>query len=83
MPELVIYLTASDEVIRERLAKRDRVNIATSADAGMLKTYLEEWLGTLPTKQVLEFDVSAEDSGYKRLLQEITSEFDNREIYKR
>ena len=80
MPELVVYLTASGEVIRERLAKRDRVNIATSADAGLLKKYLEEWLDTLPAKQVLEFDVSVEDLGYKRLLQEIISEFDNREI---
>ena len=83
MPEVVIYLTASEEVICERLTKRDRVNIATSADAGMLKEYLEEWLGTLPAKQVLEFDVSAEGPSYKRLLQEVASEFDNREIYKR
>ncbi|MCP4140117.1 MAG: deoxynucleoside kinase [Chloroflexi bacterium] len=80
-PELVVYLTASEGVIRERLAKRDRVNIATSADAGLLKKYLEEWLETLPDKQILEFDVSTEGVGYKRLLKEIASEFGNREIY--
>ncbi len=81
MPELIIYLTASEDVIRERLARRDRVNIATSADAGMLKKYLEEWLATLPADQVLKFDVSAESVGYEGLLQKITRELHNRAIY--
>ena len=81
MPELVVYLTASDEVVRERLASRDRVNIATADDARMLKKYFKAWLGTLPAMQVLEFDVSAEGLDYKRLLEEITSELDNRAIY--
>ncbi len=81
MPELIIYLTASEDVIRERLARRDRVNIATSADAGMLKKYLEEWLGTLPADYVLNFDVSAESVGYEMLLQKIDSELDSRAIY--
>ena len=58
------------------MAKRDRVNIATSADAGMLKEYLEEWLETLPSEQILKFDVSVEDLGYKRLLEKINSELD-------
>ncbi len=82
LPEIVIYLTASDEVIRERLAKRDRVNIATSDDAGILKKYLEEWLSTLPVAQVLRFDVSTESMGYKSLLQKIMNEFKNRAVCK-
>jgi len=82
VPEIVIYLTASEEVIRERLAKRDRVNIATSADAGLLKEYLEAWLNTLPATQVLKFDVSTESLSYKRLLQEIANEFKNRAMHK-
>jgi len=64
MPELVIYLTASDDVIRERLAGRDRVNIATAPDAGLLKKYLEEWLDTLPQDRVLYLDVSESELSY-------------------
>ncbi|MBT3322387.1 MAG: deoxynucleoside kinase [Anaerolineae bacterium] len=82
MPDLVIYLTASEKVIHERLAKRDRVNIATSSDAGMLKKYLEEWLETLSITKVLRFDVSTESMDYKNLLREIKRELKSREIYK-
>ncbi len=82
MPELVVYLTASDEVISERLAKRDRVNIATSADAGVLKKYLEEWLETLQPEQILKFDVSSESADYKMLLPKLRNELKDRQIYK-
>ncbi len=82
MPEMVVYLTASDEVVERRLAKRNRVNIATSDDAGLLKKYLEEWLNTLPATQVLNFDISEESMDYKRLLPEITNEFKNRAVHK-
>ena len=81
-PELIVYLTASDDVIERRLAKRNRVNIATSDDAGLLKKYLEEWLNTLPATQVLNFDISEESMDYKRLLPEITNEFKNRAVHK-
>lgn len=81
-PELIVYLTASDEVVERRLAKRNRVNIATSDDAGLLKKYLEEWLNTLPATQVLNFDISEESMDYKRLLPEITNEFKNRAVHK-
>lgn len=67
-PELVVYLTASDEVVRERLAGRDRVNIATANDAGLLKGYLKEWLETLPQENVLRFDVSESDMSYGKIL---------------
>ncbi len=81
-PELIVYLTASNDVIEQRLAKRNRVNIATSDDAGLLKKYLEEWLNTLPATQVLNFDISEESMDYKRLLPEITNEFKNRAVHK-
>ncbi len=68
VPELIVYLTASDEVVRERLAGRDRVNIATANDAGLLKGYLEGWLETLPQENVLRFDVSESDMGYSDIL---------------
>ncbi|MBT3190653.1 MAG: deoxynucleoside kinase [Anaerolineae bacterium] len=68
MPELIVYLTASEKVIRERLAKRDRVNIATSSDAGMLKKYLEAWLNKLSPESVIELDVSESDLSYQKVL---------------
>ncbi|MBT3339101.1 MAG: deoxynucleoside kinase [Anaerolineae bacterium] len=68
MPELVIYLTASDEVVRQRLANRDRVNIATAKDAGLLKEYFEEWLNTLPRKKLLRLDVSNVDASYSDII---------------
>ena len=68
MPELSVYLTASDEVIEQRLAKRDRVNIATSDDAGLLKIYLEDWLDTIPQEKILRLDVSEDDMKYVRTI---------------
>ena len=68
MPEMVVYLTASDDVIRQRLEGRDRVNIATAEDAGLLKTYFEEWLNTLPQEQVITLDVSNADLSYAKVL---------------
>lgn len=73
-PELVIYLTASDIVIRQRLAARNRVNIATADDAALLKEYLEDWLGKLPSSQVLQYDVSHEKADYKALVVKLEAE---------
>ena len=67
-PELVVYLTASEEVVRQRLAGRDRVNIATAKDTGVLKNYLEAWLDTLSPESVLKVDVSENDLGYEKIL---------------
>ena len=68
LPDLVIYLTASEEVVRERLAKRNRVNIATSDDAGLLKIYLEEWLNILPQEKVIYLDLSEASLDYGEIL---------------
>ena len=68
LPELIVYLTASDEVIAQRLLGRDRVNIATSDDAGVLKRYLEEWLKKIPQERVMRFDVSNVDASYIEVL---------------
>lgn len=84
MPELVVYLIASEEVVQQRLASRDRVNIATAEDAGLLKKYLDEWLEVLPEEIVLKFDVSNVDLNYLQILPAIldkiggnSSEYDN------
>jgi deoxyadenosine/deoxycytidine kinase len=67
-PDLVVSLTAREEVIKARLAKRNRVNIATAEDAGLLKKYLEEWLDTLPQENVLRLDVSDARLDYADIL---------------
>lgn len=79
-PELVIYLTASVDVIRQRLAKRERINIATSDDAGLLKTYLEEWLNNLSPEKYLKIDVSENDPKYVGLIQQLLLEIEKRNI---
>jgi len=71
MPEMVVYLTASDDVVRQRLAKRDRVNIVTAEDADLLTTYFEAWLETLPREKVLRLDVSKIDLSYRAVLPEL------------
>ena len=68
LPNLVVYLSASDEVIRQRLATRDRVNIATADDAALLKEYLEAWMEALPQENLLNFEVSNSDLTYSNIL---------------
>lgn len=63
-PDLVIHLRADSQTIRERLASRDRINIASSEDAQLLESYVAEWLETLPESHILRLDVSEESSEY-------------------
>ncbi len=58
LPELIIHLTASEDVIRSRLEKRDRINIASASDASLLAAFLNEWLISIPPKQILHIDVT-------------------------
>ena len=79
-PEIIVYLTASDDVIRQRLEGRDRVNIATSDDAELLASYFDEWLSGLSAKQVLKYDVSDCKPEYTTLLPELTHELKKRTL---
>ena len=65
-PDLVIALSVSEETVRQRLAHRDRINIASSEDAGLMSQFIEEWLLTLPGKTILRQDVSDEGVDYPR-----------------
>ena len=64
LPDLIVALSASEEIISQRLASRNRINIASADDAALFNSFLEEWLVTLPVDQTLRLDVSSEDSGY-------------------
>ena len=63
-PELIIALSASAQTIRERLASRNRINIASSEDAQDLNQFIKKWLASIPKNKILNLDVSNEDSDY-------------------
>lgn len=63
-PDLIIHLRANAQTIRERLASRNRINIASSEDAELLESYVAEWLNNVPESNILRLDVSTESSDY-------------------
>jgi deoxyadenosine/deoxycytidine kinase len=65
-PELIIRLCADESTIANRLAARDRINIARAEDTALFNSLLEEWLASIPPDEVLELDVSNETQGYER-----------------
>jgi deoxyadenosine/deoxycytidine kinase len=67
-PDLIIHLSASDEAIRTRLAARERINIASAADASLLGTFLEEWLDTVPAERIIHLDVTDEPADFRRCI---------------
>jgi deoxyadenosine/deoxycytidine kinase len=72
-PDLIVHLTASDDSIRVRLAARDRINIATAADASRLGRFLEEWQVTVPRERILRLDVTHELPDYGGCIPDILS----------
>ena len=71
-PDLVIHLTATQEAIRQRLAGRDRINIASMGDLILLDSYLIEWSASLPYEQVMHIDISSTSSSYQELIPDLT-----------
>ena len=61
LPDLIVHLTAREEVIRERLAARRRINIASAEDTALFNSFLEAWLETIPAGNLLRLDVNGED----------------------
>jgi deoxyadenosine/deoxycytidine kinase len=70
-PDLIISLTASTQTIKERLASRSRINIASSEDADMLAHFIGEWLESLPPGKVLKLDTSLEGKEYSKSIHTI------------
>jgi deoxyadenosine/deoxycytidine kinase len=60
LPDLIIRLTASDEIIRARLAERKRINIAAAEDTALFNHFLNIWLTNVPADRLLSLDVSGE-----------------------
>lgn len=59
-PDLIIALSADAQTIRERLAARNRINIASSEDADLLEEFIQKWLAAVPERRILKLDVSKE-----------------------
>jgi deoxyadenosine/deoxycytidine kinase len=65
-PELIIRLRADENTVASRLSTRDRINIASAEDNSLFNLFLDEWLASVPSDQLLEMDVSNETLGYEQ-----------------
>ena len=75
-PDLVVALSADAHIISQRLASRNRINIASSEDAGLLEGYVTEWLESIPEKNILRLNVSQEDVQFKNSVRIILDKID-------
>jgi deoxyadenosine/deoxycytidine kinase len=66
MPELLVRLRADEGTVARRLSTRDRINIARAEDTALFDSFLDEWLASIPSEQILELDVSNETLEYKQ-----------------
>ena len=70
-PELIIRLRADESTVAGRLSTRDRINIASAEDNSLFNVFLDQWLASIPSDQMLELDVSNETLGYEKSVQTI------------
>jgi len=63
-PDLIIALSADAQTVHERLASRNRINIASAEDAELLESYVAEWLESIPESSIMRLDVSKESMDY-------------------
>jgi deoxyadenosine/deoxycytidine kinase len=70
-PELIVRLCADESTVTDRLAKRNRINIASAEDTHLFNSYLDEWLASVPSDQVLQLDVSEEGIEYEESVKRI------------
>jgi len=70
-PERIVALHAPENVVRVRLASRNRINIASAEDAALLGRFIQEWLETLPHDHILNVDTSREDETYSQAVKTV------------
>ena len=70
-PDLIVRLCAEEGTVAARLSARDRVNIASAEDTVLFNSFLDEWLATIPSRHVLELDVSNESIRYEHSIRRI------------
>ena len=76
-PDLVIALSASAKTISDRLAARNRINIASSEDAVSLSRFMNQWLESISEEKIIRLDITQEGMDYAHsvpiILDKITS----------
>lgn len=70
-PEWIVFLGAPRPIVSQRLAARNRINIASVEDAEFLGRFIREWMETLPRERILHVDSSLEDESYSRTVRRI------------
>jgi deoxyadenosine/deoxycytidine kinase len=71
LAELIVRLCADQSTVADRLSRRDRINIASAADTSLFNSFLDEWIASLPSHQVLELNVSRETLEYQQSVKTI------------
>ena len=66
MPELIVRLNADEGTVADRMLGRKRINIASVEDTALFNSFLDEWLTSIPSKQILTLDVSHESMEYTK-----------------
>jgi deoxyadenosine/deoxycytidine kinase len=80
-PDLIIHLVASDAIIRQRLARRGRINIASAEDTALFNSFLDEWLKTIPPSKMLQLDVSKELPSYDQSIRKILARVETSTVF--
>jgi len=66
LPELIVRLEADDETVTSRLSRRKRINIAKADDTVIFNSFLDEWLASVPSNQILAINIAKESSDYTK-----------------
>ena len=76
-PDLVIALSAPDKTVRQRLASRNRINIASAEDTAQFNFLVDKWLEKIPLANLLRLDVGREKLDYSRSVDIILKHIQN------
>jgi deoxyadenosine/deoxycytidine kinase len=68
LPDLIIHLTSSMEIIKQRLAMRNRINIARDEDLQLLNGFIENWLRHVDPEIIIRLDVSTASVSFSEIL---------------
>lgn len=63
-PERIIAMHAPRHIVSERLASRNRINIASAEDAAFLERFIGEWLDSIPREHILHVDAALDGVEY-------------------
>jgi len=66
LPDLIVRLNADEGTVADRLSRRKRINIASADDTTLFNSFLDEWLSSIPSRQILQLDVTHEDVRYMK-----------------